>query len=159
MNAVERVTEYSPLPAEAEGQQDVLHVPPEWPSKGAIEVQDLVVSDGGCALALCVCAQMEQQSGATELQALLVSRAKLVLCQCQVLVLRLTCVPAAQHGDHQVQDWVTERRGQARVALGFLMQMLRERPSKDAAEVQWGNKKRNSIDRPLLLCPGGPAEE
>ena len=47
MNAVERVTEYSPLQAEAEGQEDVLHVPPEWPSKGAIEVQDLVVSDVG----------------------------------------------------------------------------------------------------------------
>ena len=47
MNAVERVTEYSPLPAEAEGQQDVFHVPPEWPSKGAIEVQDLMVSDVG----------------------------------------------------------------------------------------------------------------
>ena len=56
MNAVERVTEYSPLPAEAEGQQEVLHVPPEWPSKGAIEVQDLVVSDVGvCMGPLLVC--------------------------------------------------------------------------------------------------------
>lgn len=50
MNAVERVTEYSPLPAETEGQQDVLHVPPEWPSKGAIEVQNLVVSDVGLCM-------------------------------------------------------------------------------------------------------------
>ena len=59
MNAVERVTEYSPLQAEAEGQQDVLHVPPEWPSRGAIEVQDLVVSGVG----LCWWAQRQLHGG------------------------------------------------------------------------------------------------
>ena len=172
MNAVERVTEYSPLRAEAEGQQEVLHVPLEWPSKGAIEVQDLVVSDlGPCMGPLLVCpgepavvrryvAGPCGEQGSADAMPGLTTGIHSSSCP----LLRLTRARAAQQGDYQVQAWVSEQCGQARwrwdsCCRCSLLQVLREWPRKEAVEVQWGNSLCNSISWTLLLCRDSAAEE